>query len=120
MKLSGWIRYLPGQEKGNVPYVVNNGAGIFTRSPKETAQIVTEWFSPKLDELRKMSENALKLENPDAVFQVVRDIHELAKQRSPYFIFQWLVVKIIVDLELVVKLFSQDYGRNLLPHCFFF
>ncbi|GAU34364.1 hypothetical protein TSUD_20710 [Trifolium subterraneum] len=58
---------------------------------------------PKLDELRKMSENALKLANPDALFQVVRDIHELAKQCGPYFIFQLLVVTIIADLELVIN-----------------
>jgi 1,2-diacylglycerol 3-beta-galactosyltransferase len=66
-----------------VPYVVNNGAGVFTRSPKETARIVAEWFTTKQDELKTMSENALKLANPEAVFNIVRDIHELAKQREP-------------------------------------
>lgn len=71
------------QEKGNVPYVVNNGAGVFTRSPKETARIVSEWFSTKTDELKGMSENALKLAQPEAVFDIVRDIHELAEQRGP-------------------------------------
>ncbi|AES91656.1 monogalactosyldiacylglycerol synthase [Medicago truncatula] len=75
--------YIPGQEKGNVPYVVNNGAGVFTRSPKETARIVAGWFTTKQDELKTMSENALKLANPEAVFNIVRDIHELAKQREP-------------------------------------
>lgn len=75
--------YIPGQEKGNVPYVVNNGAGVFTRSPKETARIVAEWFSTKRDELKKMSENALKLAKPEAVFEIVRDLHELADQRGP-------------------------------------
>ena len=34
---------------------------MFTRSPKETARIVSEWFSGKQVELRRMSENALKL-----------------------------------------------------------
>lgn len=71
------------QEKGNVPYVVDNGAGVFTRSPKETARIVSEWFSTKTDELKRMSENALKLAQPEAVFNIVRDIHELAAQRGP-------------------------------------
>ncbi|XP_060210082.1 monogalactosyldiacylglycerol synthase 2, chloroplastic-like [Lycium barbarum] len=75
--------YIPGQEKGNVPYVVDNGAGVFTRSPKETARIVAEWFSTKTDERKKMSENALKLAQPDAVFDIVKDIHELACQRGP-------------------------------------
>ncbi|GMH30680.1 hypothetical protein Nepgr_032523 [Nepenthes gracilis] len=62
--------YIPGQEKGNVPYVVDNGAGVFTRSPKETARIVAEWFSTKTDELKRMSENALKLAKPEAVFEI--------------------------------------------------
>lgn len=66
-----------------MPYVVNNGAGVFTRSPKETARSVAEWFSTKTDELKRMSENALKLANPEAVFNIVRDIHELAQQREP-------------------------------------
>ncbi|XP_058181417.1 monogalactosyldiacylglycerol synthase 2, chloroplastic-like [Rhododendron vialii] len=75
--------YLPGQEKGNVPYVVDSGAGVFTRSPKETAKLVAEWFSTKTDELKQMSENALKLAQPDAVFDIVKDIHELSCQRGP-------------------------------------
>ncbi|KAL6952383.1 Monogalactosyldiacylglycerol synthase 2, chloroplastic [Sarracenia purpurea var. burkii] len=75
--------YIPGQEKGNVPYVVDNGAGVFTRSPKETARLVAEWFSTKTDELKRMSDNALKLAQPNAVFDIVKDIHELACQRGP-------------------------------------
>ncbi|XP_044470878.1 monogalactosyldiacylglycerol synthase 2, chloroplastic [Mangifera indica] len=75
--------YIPGQEKGNVPYVVNNGAGVFTRSPKETAKLVAEWFSTKTDELKRMAENSRKLAQPEAVFNIVKDIHELAKQRVP-------------------------------------
>uniref|UniRef100_A0A2P2JK12 Monogalactosyldiacylglycerol synthase 2ic-like n=1 Tax=Rhizophora mucronata TaxID=61149 RepID=A0A2P2JK12_RHIMU len=75
--------YIPGQEKGNVPYVVDNGAGVFTRSSKETARIVAEWFSTKTDKLKRMSENALKLAQPNAVFDIVRDMHELAQQRGP-------------------------------------
>lgn len=68
------------QEKGNVPYVVDNGAGVFTRSPKETAEIVAEWFTTKTDELKRMSENAINLSQPNAVFDIVKDIHELACQ----------------------------------------
>ncbi|TYJ97846.1 monogalactosyldiacylglycerol synthase 2 [Cucumis melo var. makuwa] len=74
--------YIPGQEKGNVPYVVDNGAGVFTRSPKETAKIVAEWFSTKTEQFHTMSQNALKLAQPEAVFDIVRDIHDLACQRE--------------------------------------
>lgn len=71
------------QEKGNVAHVVDNGAGVFTRHPKETATIVVEWFSSKCDERERMAENALKLAQPNAVFDIVKDIHELAAQRGP-------------------------------------
>ncbi|CAE5980149.1 unnamed protein product [Arabidopsis arenosa] len=74
--------YIPGQEKGNVPYVVDNGAGVFTRSPKETAKIVANWFSNNKEELKKMSENALKLAQPEAVFDIVKDIHHLSQQQQ--------------------------------------
>lgn len=66
-----------------MPYVVDHGAGVFTRSPKETARIVTEWFSTKTDEHKRMSENALKLAQPEAVFDIVRDLHNLAQERGP-------------------------------------
>lgn len=75
--------FIPGQEVGNVPYVVDNGAGVFSQSPKETASLVAEWFSSKTEELKKMSENALKLAQPEAVFNIVRDLHDLAEQRGP-------------------------------------
>ncbi|KAK7274425.1 hypothetical protein RIF29_15512 [Crotalaria pallida] len=81
--------YIPGQEKGNVPYVVNNGAGVFTRSPKETATIVTEWFTTKSYEMKKMSENALMLAQPEAVFDIVKDIHALAQQSQPIVTFPY-------------------------------
>ncbi|KAJ8751857.1 hypothetical protein K2173_026056 [Erythroxylum novogranatense] len=74
--------YIAGQEAGNVPYVVENGCGKFSKSPKEIAGTVAQWFGPKAEELRTMSENALKMARPDAVFKIVHDLHELVRQRS--------------------------------------
>ncbi|KAF8689935.1 hypothetical protein HU200_041570 [Digitaria exilis] len=74
--------FIPGQEVGNVPYVVDNGAGVFSKSPKETASLVARWFGPDSEELKKMSENALKLAQPEAVFDIVRDIHELSREQG--------------------------------------
>lgn len=73
------------QEKGNVPYVVDNGAGVFTQNANETGRIVAEWFSTKTDELQRMSQNALKLAKPNAVFDIVKDINDLVRQRRPVF-----------------------------------
>lgn len=75
-------QFLSLQEAGNVPYVVENGCGKFSKSPKEIAKIVAEWFGPKAYELQQMSQNALRLARPDAVFKIVHDLHELVRQRS--------------------------------------
>ncbi|KAG2635126.1 probable monogalactosyldiacylglycerol synthase 1, chloroplastic [Panicum virgatum] len=73
--------YIAGQEAGNVPYVVENGCGKFSKSPKQIAKIVADWFGPKSDEFRVMSQNCLKLARPDAVFKIVHDLHELVRQK---------------------------------------
>ncbi|XP_010268507.1 PREDICTED: probable monogalactosyldiacylglycerol synthase, chloroplastic isoform X2 [Nelumbo nucifera] len=70
------------KEVGNVPFVVENGCGKFSKSPKQIANIVAEWFGPKAYELKAMSQNALKLARPDAVFKIVQDLHDLVRQRS--------------------------------------
>lgn len=74
--------YIAGQEAGNVPYVLENGIGKFSKSPKEIAKIVSQWFGPNAAELQIMSQNALKHARPDAVFKIVHDLHELVRQRS--------------------------------------
>lgn len=71
------------QEVGNIPYVVDNGAGVFSSSPKEAAKRVAKWFGHEREELKRLSQNALKLAQPNAVFDIVRDIHELVRGQSP-------------------------------------
>ncbi|KAG0470299.1 hypothetical protein HPP92_016999 [Vanilla planifolia] len=75
--------FIPGQEVGNVPYVVDNGAGVFCKSSKQAAKLVARWFGPDSEELKKMSESALRLAQPEAVFDIVKDIHELAQEEGP-------------------------------------
>lgn len=65
-----------------MPFVVNNGVGKYSENPQEIAQIVSDWFGPKLEELKEMSENARKLARPDAVFKIVRDLDMLARRRD--------------------------------------
>ncbi|CAN8229764.1 unnamed protein product [Cochlearia groenlandica] len=74
--------YIAGQEAGNVPYVVENGCGRFSKLPKEISKIVSDWFGPKSKELEVMSQNALRLSRPEAVFKIVHDMHELVRQKK--------------------------------------
>lgn len=76
--LSGFI---PGQEEGNVPYVVDHGVGLYEPSPAGIAAIVARWFGPERDHLRTMSTHARLLGHPHATFDIVRSIVELAAAR---------------------------------------
>ena len=71
------------QEVGNVPYIVDNSYEKLSKSPNEIASIVAQWFGPKVDELRAMSENKLKLARPEVVHKIVHDLDALVKQKCP-------------------------------------
>jgi len=81
--------YIPGQEVGNVPYVVENGAGKFCENPREIARIVANWFGPAADELERMAQNALKLARPNAVFEIIHDLDQLTRQKAESFLPQF-------------------------------
>nr|GEY85181.1 monogalactosyldiacylglycerol synthase, chloroplastic-like [Tanacetum cinerariifolium] len=91
-------------EDGNVPYVVENGCGKFSKSPKEIATIVGQWFGPKVHELNTMSENALRLAKPDSVFKIVQGINSyeflLANKKC---VVNADVFKMILDICLRVE-----------------
>lgn len=74
--LSGFI---PGQEEGNVPYVVDHGAGVYEETPKEIAAIVARWFGPERNNLHRMGEQARTLGHPHATFDIVRSIAHFMK-----------------------------------------
>ena len=67
--LSGFI---PGQEEGNVPFVVDNGVGEYSTTPREIAAIVARWFGPGRDDLPVMAARARELGHPQATFDIVR------------------------------------------------
>jgi 1,2-diacylglycerol 3-beta-galactosyltransferase len=69
--LSGFI---PGQEEGNVPYVVDNGVGEYCTAPAAIAQIVARWFGPERTHLAAMSAKARSMGHPQATFEIVRSI----------------------------------------------
>lgn len=69
--LSGFI---PGQEEGNVPYVVENGVGVYVEAPTEIAATIARWFGPERQHLRSMSARAQALGHPHATFDIVKSI----------------------------------------------
>lgn len=70
--LSGFI---PGQEEGNVPFVVENGVGAYCESPEGIADIVGAWAGG--GELERMAACARELGRPHAASDIVDEIVEL-------------------------------------------
>ncbi len=68
--LSGFI---PGQEEGNVAYVVENGVGAYCDSPDGIAAIINDWAGGS--QLSQMS--ARELARPRAAYDIVDEIVEL-------------------------------------------
>ena len=70
--LSGFI---PGQEEGNVPFVVENGVGAYCDSPDGIAAIVSGWAGGS--ELAQMAARARGLGRPRAAYDIVDEIVHL-------------------------------------------
>ncbi|QDZ19116.1 diacylglycerol glucosyltransferase [Chloropicon primus] len=68
--------FIPCQEAGNIPWVIDNGVGDYSNEPDEVASTVLAWFRGGL---RKMRKKALGLGRPEATFQIVDDLVALIK-----------------------------------------
>jgi len=72
--LSGFI---PGQEEGNIPYVLDNRVGVFKETPQAIAQTVRQWFMDEDSSFEQMKFAARALGRPQATLQIVESIGEL-------------------------------------------
>ncbi len=69
--------YIPGQEAGNVPFVVDHGIGAYSEDPMTIASTVARWFGPGADERKTLSERAAEMSKPRATYDIVNDIAKL-------------------------------------------
>lgn len=78
--LSGFI---PGQEEGNIPFVVEGGAGAFCEDPAQIGQTVARWFGPERQQLAQMSIRSRQLARPHATAQITQAILKLTQATPP-------------------------------------
>ena len=71
------IHALPGQEKGNVDFVVENGAGQFCPKPLDVLKTLSRWFKDDHAELNRISSNAHNLGRADAAHQIAQEACQL-------------------------------------------
>jgi len=72
---------IPCQEEGNIPYVLENGVGVYSENPEEIAETVAQWFGPLRSKLVAMSARSKALGRPEATNNIVRDLAEMARRR---------------------------------------
>jgi 1,2-diacylglycerol 3-beta-galactosyltransferase len=69
---------VPGQEDGNVDFVVQSGAGVWAPKPEQGAAQLRQWLEPGNPTLATMSRKARQLASPDAASDIAADIVALA------------------------------------------
>lgn len=91
--------FVPGQEEGNVTYVIENGVGALAPDPASIVHVLRRLIMPGSDILRKQLENAQRIRCPQASFDIVKQIltylpapgepgawHDFTLPRSPRFL----------------------------------
>jgi 1,2-diacylglycerol 3-beta-galactosyltransferase len=69
---------IPGQETGNVEWIVNNNAGVFAPSPRQVADTVERWLGEGAEGLARRSDAAAELGKPNAVWDIAEEIYTYA------------------------------------------
>lgn len=70
---------MPGQEDGNVVYVVKGQAGVWAPKPRKAAWVVVNWLENP-DQRQKFAENSRRLGFPQAARQIARLLAEQIDQ----------------------------------------
>lgn len=65
--------HLPGQEFGNVKFVVEGGFGAFVKQPAKIGATLASWFGD-LKLMERLSAKALEAARPSATLDIARDI----------------------------------------------
>ena len=61
--------YVPGQEKGNVIYTVENGAGVYASSPERVVKVLREWLENPAN-MKQAAQASKKLARPEAAGRI--------------------------------------------------
>jgi len=72
--------FIPGQEEGNVSYVVEGGAGVLATTPEAIVAQLRKWVAGGPEALRAISHNALALAHPDAAEKIARRLIQFTDQ----------------------------------------
>lgn len=103
--------YIPGQEDGNVEFVVHNKAGAYCPTPIQVADTAADWLADGGKRLRELARAARRIAMPNAVWDIADEIWAQAQQP--------LVANekrnLIKEFQTEIEDFARDYYDALLP-----
>ncbi|MBC7251454.1 MAG: glycosyltransferase, partial [Anaerolineae bacterium] len=74
--------FIPGQEEGNVRWVMEHEVGVLAQHPASIAQTVRQWLTGEGQYLAQMSQRARSLGRPQAALDIAHAIHELINDHA--------------------------------------
>lgn len=74
------VNVIPGQETGNMEYVVQNGAGVWAKTPMKILEALSHYTGNDRALLKKAAANAKHLGRPQAAFDAAEIIWNAAQQ----------------------------------------
>jgi len=77
------IDYLPGQEEGNVRYILNHQAGAVVEGPLEFADLVNALLTENPESLKFMASNARRCGHPDAALVISDALWQADEIQAP-------------------------------------
>ncbi|MEN6570837.1 MAG: glycosyltransferase [Anaerolineaceae bacterium] len=76
------IDYLPGQEEGNVAYVLENNAGIRAVTPEEFALLIDEWLSCDQSRLKQCGDHSKHLGHPESALVIAERLWQATENQT--------------------------------------
>jgi UDP-N-acetylglucosamine:LPS N-acetylglucosamine transferase len=70
------IGFIPGQETGNISYVLEKRVGALAESPQELLSLLAGWLKEGQREMRSISSRAGSTGKPDAAYRIAETIWE--------------------------------------------
>jgi 1,2-diacylglycerol 3-beta-galactosyltransferase len=102
---------IPGQETGNVEYVLSNDAGVFAPSPREVGDAAQAWLGEGEEGLRRRSENARRIGRPNAVWEIAEEVWEHAHKPRPATSRRTLLQEVTKNSKLLTSI-EQTVARR--------
>ncbi|MHB8192269.1 MAG: MGDG synthase family glycosyltransferase [Bellilinea sp.] len=76
------VNVIPGQETGNMEFVVQNGAGVWADDPMKVLEALAHYTANDQEQLKQAAANAIKLGKPQAAFDAAEIVWQAAQQMT--------------------------------------